>query len=599
MRLWRAQYDPDARVVKHTVARGFGHALFAPLVGNVFEALRVSAAVWEHGVEWFTIHLEPNLSAFELEHGIDTERGAYNDRLCRAATRRRTAIRGEHAGYSDFFVPIVAHGQVAGLLVTGPFAVARPSGADILSRWRGLTGRQGHPADPEFASYLAATLSTLVLDGAKLAAFERLLGCVARLMAGQGRADALANEAAVLRAQLGGARHAEHVWEAVRTMVDERSSETWRSAFRATDLAKLGLSRMADHVVVGLAASPRSDSDPVDEAVRRNAFQRAAVDLGVAGQVGDHGVVLLSAPSGPAWKRRRKTAELVERASKLARRGFGLSMHFGTCVAAEVSLSRGYQTALGAAETALAQGVSVVTAEAGADRPSASLWHLRRELGHVLEEQPALLSARFDRYVEAVAQHCGYRMAPARAQLEIGLERMAEALVGQGALDERSFAAMREALERAAGAARTTTELFAQYRRAVADMSEAVRSPVPARQERNLRRALDHIARHYAEPLRLDKVAAVAGFTPTYFSKLFVRRERVSFAKYVMGLRIERAKQMLAGTELHAVRIAQLCGFGSPQYFCSVFRRATGATPLQWRRRPDRIWAAGKARKHN
>jgi YesN/AraC family two-component response regulator len=155
---------------------------------------------------------------------------------------------------------------------------------------------------------------------------------------------------------------------------------------------------------------------------------------------------------------------------------------------------------------------------------------------------------------------------------------------------------MREALERTADAAHTAVELFAAYRRAVADVSEAAQNAAAAGQDRNLRRSVDYIQQHYTESLRLEKVASVAGFTPTYFSKLFRRREKVSFAKYVAGLRIERAKQLLAGTEIDATRIAQMSGFRSPQYFCDVFRRATGATPLEWRQRPDRLSAAGRTR---
>ena len=39
-------------------------------------------------------------------------------------------------------------------------------GREILERWHGLTGRHGHPSDPEFAHYIAMTLDALVLDPA-------------------------------------------------------------------------------------------------------------------------------------------------------------------------------------------------------------------------------------------------------------------------------------------------------------------------------------------------------------------------------------------------------------------------------------------------
>ena len=133
---------------------GFGHALLAPLVAHIFRLLGVSAAVWEHGTTWFPIYAEPSVVSFEPEHAVEEERYAYNSRLIEEVLRRKRTIRGEHAGYSDLFVPILVGGQVAGILVTGPFALARPTSVGILERWRWLTGRQGQPADAEFRSYL-------------------------------------------------------------------------------------------------------------------------------------------------------------------------------------------------------------------------------------------------------------------------------------------------------------------------------------------------------------------------------------------------------------------------------------------------------------
>src|SRR6185436_4981856 len=100
-----------------------------------------------------------------------------------------------------------------------------------------------------------------------------------------------------------------------------------------------------------------SESDPVEEAVRRDALQRGAVQLTqqmgemLAGQVGDRGVVFLSGAGGSAQHRRNRLIEIAERAAKLARRDFGFSLHFGAAAApGSQPLSRGYSAALAAAE---------------------------------------------------------------------------------------------------------------------------------------------------------------------------------------------------------------------------------------------------------
>jgi AraC-like DNA-binding protein len=211
------------------------------------------------------------------------------------------------------------------------------------------------------------------------------------------------------------------------------------------------------------------------------------------------------------------------------------------------------------------------------------LRHLRQELGRAVEERPDLLGPRFDRYLEAVASRCGFRIEAARGQLEAGFERIAEPLVKSGALDAKSFEAQARALDRTAANAPTLNDLFGAYRRAVSEIAAALQNPVPARQDRALQRALEYIQQHYAEPLRSDGVARVAGFARTYFSRLFRKREKVTFEHYLRGLRLERAKQLLADTDLDMTRVAELAGFRSPQYFSRVFRKATRATPVQYR----------------
>jgi AraC-like DNA-binding protein len=586
---WHVQGNTKTGCLAHTTNPDFGYGLLAPVVSHVFKALRVSASLWEHGLEWLPIHIEPGVSSFEPEHAVEEERYAYNTRLFADVNRKKKIVRGEHAGFSDLFAPVVVNGKVVAVLVTGPFALARPTSADILARWRWLTGRQGHPADSEFLAYLSATFATLVLDADGLQAFEQLVGSLALLMAENGPADAITNDSERARVLLEQVRRPERMWDAVREMVDERSARTWHSAMRITGLSWLGLSRVPDHVLVGLAVDLKTDGDPVDEAVRRHALQRRAVELAyeagdaISGQVGDHGVSFLCASTRSPGRTRQKLVDLAERASSVARRELGLSLHCG--IAAEPdAVPRSYQVALAAAESALVQGAKVVVAQTGQSRPAHSIRHLREELGRAVEEQPDRLGARFDRYMEAVAVHSGHRVEPVRAHLEVGFERMSEPLVKSGVLDDKSFAGMRDGLDRAAGEARTLGELFAAYRQAVVDLSEAVKHPAVARHDRSLRRALEHIRQHYTEPLRLAGVARLSGIAPKYFSRLFREREGIPFEGHVARLRIERAKQLLTSTTLGIARVAELSGHNSSPYFCRAFRVAVGVTPLAFRR---------------
>src|SRR5258708_34922219 len=150
--------------------------------------------------------------------------------------------------------------------------------------------------------------------------FERLLSCFAGLVVGRGNPSALAAEAETLRRPRSEARAAQRMWEAARSMTDERTARAWPWHAHET-LARLGMKRGPQHVVVGLLVGRRDEPDPVDDLLRRNSFQRACVALSrriedvVCGQVGDHGVVFLVDYAGSAGRTR---ARLNDRAIRPA-----------------------------------------------------------------------------------------------------------------------------------------------------------------------------------------------------------------------------------------------------------------------------------------
>jgi len=593
---WRVAYDPKTDGPVYSAVEGFGHALLASVVTYAFDDLRVSASLWEPGQGWLPLRIHPSTTRFELEHGVEG-RNAYNDRCIARVFSTKKTVRGEHLGYSDLFVPVLVQGSVEAIIITGPFLRTRPTSSSILEKWRHLTGRRGHPADPEFAWYFAALEGMLVLEGAQATRYQQLVECMARLFSGRGDAGEDANRASALRAKLQPVRFVERMWEAVRTILDERSSRTWFNVHSTVELRRLGPTRISDHVLVGLASNQKPEDDLVREAVRREGLQRAAVTLTqqmgemLAGQVGDRGIVFLSGASGSAQHKRQRLFQIAERAAKLARKDFGFALHFGGASApGSQPLSRGYLAALAAAEAAFSRRERFVMSDTNAARTAPSLRELRRELGPIVEEQPSLIGPRFERYLEAVSVRFGDRVESARAHLEVVYGTLSDPLVHSGAIDARTLGALCDALDRSASHARSMSDLCAFYRRAVADLSEAVKRPVAARRDRTLRVAVEYIHQHYTEPLRLEQVARVAGFAPGHFSKLFISREDMPFEQYVRALRLERAKHLLADTVLDSTRIAELSGFGTAQYFCRVFRKEVGTTPLEYRKRPRKDW---------
>jgi AraC-like DNA-binding protein len=568
------------------------HAVISPLLVHIFDILKVAVTMLDVH-DWHPIQEVDGMPSFELDRGLEAKRVLYNERSLREVMRKRRPVLATYAGFWDMFVPVMGPDGIQQILATGPFARKRVTSSDLLDRWRSLSGTHGHLSDPQFAHYVTMTLSTAVLDDRRLRAFRRLMVCFAGLLAGRGDAEALAAEAAALKAELIEARFVERMWDLARAMVDPRVEGIWASPYRAPQLAAFGVTRYPSRVVVGLVGGRQDEPDPLDAFLRRDGFQRASVHLARArgetacGRVGDHGVMFLVPAERSEAKTRARLVQLGERASSIARRQFRLELHVGIGpLTGDAPLSATYQAALAAAERAMSSSVSIV--HASSERPSYALRDLRRQLGELVRERPGNLSARFDRYIEVVSAQSGYRPDVARSQLEAGFERLAEPFLVSGALDEKSFDELCSTLERKAETADTVSELGAAYRDVVRDMDEALQRPVEAHQERSLRRAVTFIRDHISEPLSLSAVARHAGFAPNYFSRLFKRREKVTFERYVRDLRLERAKEMLARTQLSIERVGQLSGFSSNHYFHRVFKRVTSETPRECRQRLQR-----------
>jgi AraC-like DNA-binding protein len=567
--------------------------LLAPVLANVFDELGIGASLWnDEGEyeEWYPIHTPPGVFSFEYELGAQDERYRYNHRSFVEVCRTRAILLGQHAGLCDFFVPVQDAGGVRAILVVGSFATARPQAADIRERWRHLSGSHGKSGDPAFLSYVTATLAIATLEAPLLATFRSFLGCFANLLAARGSATALASRAARLRTRLAEAHFCADVWSLVQTMVDPRTASSW--TLRAKELGPFGLEQLPRHVLVGLLVSRDAAPDPVDELVRRDAYQRAVVSYArkagrlVSGRVGEHGVVVLvDRPSSGA---RAYVAALAGRLSLLARQ-FGFTLHSGTSVGTpRVDLPAQYASALRAAETAVAEGNALLEGDDHkGERAVASsfrlLFGLRQKLARSARERPDQLLLDFDRYAKAVLLHCGYRLESSRGHFEAGIERLVEPLIEAGALHPRSFDELSVALEARSLQAPTASALADAFRACVADIERAVTDPEGAFQDRSVRRALAFVQDHLGEPLALAEVARVARFAPGHFSKLVRKTQGTSFEQYVRRVRVERAKRMLASTRVQIERIGQICGFRDRHYFHRVFKRACGVTPGAYR----------------
>jgi AraC-like DNA-binding protein len=567
--------------------KGPDHALHAPAAAYAFQALGIGATLHSHGV-WRPLYQRESLTTFEIEHGVEVERDRYN-RACVARALAGEFVESEHFGLSDFFVPVVSGGAVRDVLAVGQFLRRKPDAASVTERWHALSGQVADLGDAEFARYLAATLDTLYVPPEKLRDLSRMVAAIAELCAGVGNARALLDEVERLRTGLAELRAVEQVWELARSMLARGSARSWSSPHRRHDLWRQGLRRPPAEVLVCMIVVD-ARLEPLQRFFTLREFQSAAVTLArdseetLSGRVGEQGVSFLAAVQSSQRERRERLLDVLEKARRLARRN-GLTLRSGLCVQSRaVPLSIQYEAALAAAEDALSRSQTLVEARAPEPARAQRLYALRRELAALAADRTSELAPRFERYLETTELRLGHRAESGRAAALSGLERVAEALVDSGAVDAALAASVQDGLEAEARDASSFQHFLAAVRRSFSELMAAAARPVPAQRDHAMRRALEAIHKRYHERLSLKVVARIAGYAPNHFSVLFKQRERTTFEQYLFARRLERAKQLLAGTDLSVERVAELSGFRHREYLSRVLVRALGATPLAYRK---------------
>jgi len=100
---------------------------------------------------------------------------------------------------------------------------------------------------------------------------------------------------------------------------------------------------------------------------------------------------------------------------------------------------------------------------------------------------------------------------------------------------------------------------------------------------------LNRIERYPTRVWTLKDAADYLGVSLSHASKTFKAHTSQNFVTYVSDKRIERAKFMVAYTELPIVRIAKELGF-LPNYFSRVFKMGTGLSPSEYR---DKLSGSG------
>ena len=90
--------------------------------------------------------------------------------------------------------------------------------------------------------------------------------------------------------------------------------------------------------------------------------------------------------------------------------------------------------------------------------------------------------------------------------------------------------------------------------------------------------AVDFLAQHYDEEVRIEDLIRFMGYGRTRLFTLFRRHTGLTPNEYLVRLRIRRAKELVERGHTNAAAVAKAVGFNDPTYFKTVYLRYTGNT---------------------
>lgn len=91
------------------------------------------------------------------------------------------------------------------------------------------------------------------------------------------------------------------------------------------------------------------------------------------------------------------------------------------------------------------------------------------------------------------------------------------------------------------------------------------------------------IRRRYMKDVTVSELAHRSGLSASRFSAVFKEQTGQSPQRYLIGFRLQKAKEYLTSTTLNIRQISALSGFDDQLYFSKLFRKYEGMTPSQFR----------------
>jgi transcriptional regulator GlxA family with amidase domain len=96
--------------------------------------------------------------------------------------------------------------------------------------------------------------------------------------------------------------------------------------------------------------------------------------------------------------------------------------------------------------------------------------------------------------------------------------------------------------------------------------------------------AIQYLEGNVSAELKVFELADMCGLSEGGFRRLFREYSGKSPTEYMIGARLEAARGLLDNSSYTVETISEMLNFESSSYFCKLFKRKLGMTPMEYRR---------------
>ena len=97
----------------------------------------------------------------------------------------------------------------------------------------------------------------------------------------------------------------------------------------------------------------------------------------------------------------------------------------------------------------------------------------------------------------------------------------------------------------------------------------------------------EYVKTNFQQDISLDEISKIANLTPTSFCRMFKSKTKKNFVEYLNEIRVSNACKYLIETDMGMSEIAYECGYKTASNFNKLFKKLTGTTPKEYRKKAE------------